>query len=90
MNGGTNALIEYNYLVKKVVFKISILPIVKIVSALFVHCFFVAFALIICSLYGYLPGLPTLQIFYYSGCTFLLALGTGICHQCRSGFFSGI
>ena len=75
LNGGTNALIEYNYLVKKVVFKISILPIVKIVSALFVHCFFVAFALIICSLYGYLPGLPTLQIFYYSGCTFLLALG---------------
>lgn len=75
LNGGTNALLEYNYLVKKVVFKISILPIVKIVSALFVHCFFVAFALIICSLYGYLPGLPTLQIFYYSGCTFLLTLG---------------
>lgn len=75
LNGGTNALLEYNYLVKKVVFKISILPIVKIVSALFVHCFFVAFALIICSLYGYTPGLPTLQIVYYSGCTFLLALG---------------
>ena len=41
LNGGTNALIEYNYLVKKVVFKISILPIVKIISALFVHVFFV-------------------------------------------------
>ena len=39
LNGGTNALIEYNYLVKKVVFKISILPIVKIISALFVHVF---------------------------------------------------
>ena len=32
LNGGTNALLEYNYLVKKVVFKISILPIVKIIS----------------------------------------------------------
>ena len=47
LNGGTNALMEYNYLVKKVVFKISILPIVKVFSALFVHVFFVAFALVI-------------------------------------------
>lgn len=75
LNGGTNALIEYNYLVKKVVFKISILPIVKIISALFVHGFFVLFTLIISALYGYLPSLYTLQIVYYSFCTFLLALG---------------
>ena len=56
LNGGTNALIEYNYLVKKVVFKISILPIVKII-------------------YGYTPSLYTLQIIYYSVCTFLFVLG---------------
>ena len=31
LNNGTNALLEYNYLVKKVVFKISILPIIKII-----------------------------------------------------------
>ena len=75
LNGGTNALIEYNYLVKKVVFKISILPIVKIISALFVHVFFVVFALILCVCYGYTPSLYTLQIIYYSICTFLLVLG---------------
>ena len=75
LNGGTNSLIEYNYLVKKVVFKISILPIVKIISALFVHAFFVAFALILCAVYGYFPGLYTLQILYYSACTFLFVLG---------------
>ena len=75
LNGGTNALIEYNYLVKKVVFKISILPIVKIISAFFVHLFFVVFALILCACYGYTPGLHTLQIIYYSACTFLLSLG---------------
>ena len=65
LNGGTNALIEYNYLVKKVVFKISILPIVKIISALFV----------LCACYGYTPSLYTLQIIYYSVCTFLFVLG---------------
>ena len=75
LNGGTNALIEYNYLVKKVVFKISILPIVKIISAFFVHIFFVAFALILCTVYGYLPGFATIQILYYSMCTFMLSLG---------------
>ena len=74
LNGGTNALMEYNYLVKKVVFKISILPIVKVFSALFVHVFFVAFALVICSLNGYTPTLYTLQIVYYTVCTFVFAL----------------
>lgn len=75
LNSGTNALIEYNYLVKKVVFKISILPIVKIVSALFVHVFFVTFSLILCWCYGYAPSIYTIQILYYSACTFLLSLG---------------
>ena len=74
LNGGTNALMEYNYLVKKVVFKISILPIVKVLSALLVHAFFVVFALIICSFNGYTPTLHTLQIFYYTGCTFVFVL----------------
>ena len=75
LNGGTNALIEYNYLVKKVVFKISILPIVKIVSAYFVHAFFVLFALVICGFMGYLPSIYWLQIFYYDACVFLFTLG---------------
>lgn len=75
LNGGTNALIEYNYLVKKVVFKISVLPIVKMISAFFVHAFFVGFALILCALYGYMPSLETLQIIYYSFCTFMITLG---------------
>lgn len=75
LNGGTNALIEYNYLVKKVVFKISVLPIVKIISALYVHGFFVIFSLIICAYYGYYPSLYTLQLIYYSACTFMLVLG---------------
>ena len=75
LNSGTNALLEYNYLVKKVVFKISILPIIKILSATFVHVFFLGFALILFSGYGYLPDLYTLQVIYYSFCLFVLVLG---------------
>lgn len=75
LTNGTHALLEYNYLVKKVVFKISILPIIKIISAIFVHAFFVFFTLILFSCYGYYPDLYTLQIFYYSACLFVFVLG---------------
>ena len=74
LNNATNALMEYSYLVKKVVFKISILPIIKIISALFVHVFFVAFLLILCACYGYYPSLYTLQVVYYSFCMFVFVL----------------
>lgn len=73
--GGTNALTEYSYLVKKVVFKISILPIVKVLSALFVHVFFVVFMLCLYAGYQYFPTVYMLQILYYSFCTFVLVLG---------------
>ncbi len=74
LNHGTNALMEYNYLVKKVVFKISILPIIKIIAALFIHAFFMVVLLVVAALYGYLPNLHTLQLFYYSFCLFIFVL----------------
>lgn len=73
--GGTNSLLEYNYLVKKVVFNISVLPVVKIISAMFVHGFFVLFTIVLYMCYGKFPDLYYIQILYYSGCTFLLVLG---------------
>lgn len=75
LNSGTNALIEYSYLVKKVVFNISVLPIVKITSALFVHIFFCGFMILLYACYGYLPNLYTLQIIYYSVCMIVLVTG---------------
>lgn len=70
----TNSLLEYSYLVKKVVFKISILPIVKIVSSLFVHIFFVGIAFLVFILYGKIPTIYSFQIIYYIFCTFVLVL----------------
>ena len=74
LNNGTNALREYDYLVKKVVFKISILPIIKIIAATFIHVFFVAVLLIVAALYGYHPTIYTTQILYYSVCLFVFVL----------------
>lgn len=66
--GGTGSLTEYSYLVKKVVFNVSTIPLVKMVSALFVHLFFVAFMLVLYSCYGYYPNIYWIQLIYYSFC----------------------
>ncbi|WP_026885126.1 ABC transporter permease [Clostridium beijerinckii] len=71
----TNCMLEYSYLVKKVVFKVSILPIVKIVSALFVHLVFVGFLFVVAGIYGFYPSMYTVQLIYYSFCVFVMVLG---------------
>ena len=75
LNGGTNAMTDYNYLVKKVVFNIDILPFVKVISALFVHCFFIIFALILCTCLGYYPSVYSIQLIYYVVCSIVFVLG---------------
>jgi teichoic acid transport system permease protein len=74
LNHGTNALLEYNYLVKKVVFKISILPIIKVIGASFIHVFFIGVLLIVAALCGFYPSIYTIQLLYYSGCLFIFVL----------------
>ena len=74
LTNGTTSLLEYNYLVKKVLFKISTLPIIKIIAAMFIHIFFVFVLMIIACFYGYYPNIYWLQIIYYMGCEFILVL----------------
>ncbi len=75
LTSGTNSLLEYNYLVKKVVFNIRVLPVVKVLSAVFVHVFFVAIVVVLYTFMGYFPDLYYLQLVYYSACVFVLVLG---------------
>ena len=75
LTGGTSAMISYNYLVKKVVFQIEVLPVVKLVSAFFVHAFFVVFTIFLYACYGRFPDLYVLQVLYYSAGLALLVLG---------------
>ncbi len=75
LNGGTNAMTDYNYLVKKVVFNIDILPFVKVMSAFFVHCFFIGFAIILCTCMGYHPTIYSIQLIYYIFCNIVFVLG---------------
>lgn len=77
----TNSMIEYSYLVKKIVFKISVLPIVKVISALFINLFFIGFTILLFAGYGYMPDVYTIQIVYYTFClvVLILAITYGTC-----------
>lgn len=84
---GTNALLEYSYLVKKVVFDVDILPMVKIISAFFVHVFFGGIAVLLFAFMGYFPGIYCIQIVYYSLCTAVFAIALVYCTSAVVLFF---
>lgn len=83
----TNCLVEYSYLVKKVVFRIDVLPIVKIISSFFVHAFFIVVALVLYVAFGKLPDVKFLQLFYYLFCMFLLILALSYLTAAVTPFF---
>jgi ABC-type polysaccharide/polyol phosphate export permease len=72
---GGNVIIENRFLVKKVVFRVSLLPVVRLFSLLPVHLFFLVVITLICWGYGYPPSWYTLQLVYYLFALGALALG---------------
>jgi teichoic acid transport system permease protein len=87
LNGGTSSLLEYTYLVKKMVFNVGILPVLKVASALFVHVFFLGALLIVACVYGIGIDLYTLQIFYYIICSAFFILGLSYFTAASTAFF---
>lgn len=83
----TNSFIEYSYLVKKVVFNINILPIVKVISSLFVHMFFMVLLVVAYALMGHFPGIISVQLIYYSFCMIALVLSMAYFTSAVSVFF---
>lgn len=74
-NGATNSLMEYSFLVKKVVFDIEILPAIKIVSSFMVNIFFTVFVVILFMLNGFGLTLHMLQLIYSLICIMALTWG---------------
>jgi len=72
---GTNVIIDYSYLVKKIVFRVSLLPLIKIFSSLFIHLFFILFLILMFLIYGYKPSIYWLQVPFYTLCAMFLSIG---------------
>lgn len=76
VNGVMNCYLEYNYLVKKVIFDVSMLPIIKIISSAFVHIAFVLFVLVVagaCDV-NMFPGIIQLLYYFAMMIVFILSL----------------
>lgn len=58
----TNSLIEYGYLVKKLYFKVALIPMIKIGSSLIMHGIFIVLTTIILNFYGYKADLSLIHI----------------------------
>lgn len=73
----THVIKSFAFLVKKVDFRLSILPIVKIVSGLAAHLFLLLVAIALCWYRGYAPSLYALQVIYYLIAMIILLIGLG-------------
>ena len=82
-----NAKFDMSFFIKKVVFNIDVLPIVKIISSIFVHVFFVLVMVLLYILYGYYPGIEILQLVYYSLCMVALVASLAYLTSAISIFF---
>lgn len=83
----TNCLLEYSYLVKKIVFPVGILPLVKIMSSLFVHLFFILFSGFVSAIMRHFSGVYLIQILYYLFCLIVLVTSIGFLTSSILPFF---
>jgi ABC-type polysaccharide/polyol phosphate export permease len=72
---GTGSIVNNVFMVKKVAFRVSILPLVEIGSALLIHLVLIVFLLLALLFYGYTPTLYWLQLPFYIVCSMALLLG---------------
>ena len=87
LNSITGCLQEYSYLVKKVVFKVEMLPIIKLLSCLLVHAFFILIMLALYAAYRQPVFATWIQILYYTFAAAMLALAFGYFTSAVNVFF---
>lgn len=75
VSGGMMSVVSNAFLVKKICFRVSILPLVNITSALMIHLFFVLVLAVIFMVYGYSPTIYWLQLPFYILCVYFLVMG---------------
>lgn len=72
---GNGSFTGYSFIVKKVVFNVEILPLIKVCASFILNIIFNALIIVIYTLYGRFPGLHLVDMIYYSVCLAALAWG---------------
>ena len=76
IGGGVTAILDNGYLVKKVVFRINMLPVVRLLALTPLHAALVTLLLVVMAVYRLPFNLYTLQVVYYffAGCCLCLGI----------------
>ena len=74
----TNGIKEYHYLVRKVNFRVSLIPTVKLMPGILVHLGFFAVIIALNLIYGIPLHISNLQMVYYFFCAIAYAYGLGL------------
>lgn len=75
LNTASNSLVSYSYVVKKIQFKVSILPLIKVLSAAVIHFFFLSILILVLLIFRIVPSFFWLQSVYYFFACICLVLG---------------
>lgn len=78
ITSSASSLTSQSFLVKKIVFEVKLLPLVKIGSAFIVNLAFWLLLVIVSVLYHDYPTLMWLQLFYYLFCAAMISLALGL------------
>lgn len=77
LSQSTGSILEYKYLIKKIGFDVSIIPIIKIVASMMIHTVFIILIFILSLLYRQPITIHSIQIIYYWFGASLLLMGLG-------------
>lgn len=70
----SNSIRNYSYLVKKVVFPVDIIPIISLTSASFIGLFLILIAIIVSSIFGFIPNFFNVIYIVLCAYCFIIAL----------------
>lgn len=87
IQSSSGTLYEYSYLVKKIKFKVELLPIIKVLSALFVHLIFIVIIVVLQLIYGYGFQPIYFQALYFTFALSFLLVGLALFISAVSVFF---
>ena len=75
---GTNSILDKSFMVKKIAFRASTLPLVKLGGSLIIHFFFIILLMVMFLCYGFMPTIYWLQLPYYVICACFLIIGISL------------
>ncbi len=77
LSQSSSSLIDYSFLIKKMYFRVGIIPLIKITTAFIIHSFMIIILLVFVLAFGFKPSIYWLQLPYYTLSALVLLIGMG-------------